>query len=77
MRWPWQRNPGRKAVEQPCGGGVINVSSSGREEELRALETLDAEGHRISQGSNSHYAEKPPARVLLLLTLGLCVKDSV
>lgn len=66
MGWPWQTKPGRMAVEQPCvGGGVINVSSSAREstQELRALETLNAEGHHISQGPNSHYAEEPPARV--------------
>lgn len=67
MGWPWQTKPGRKAVEQPCvgGGGVITVSSSAREstQELRALETLNAEGHHISQDPNIHYAEEPPARV--------------
>lgn len=43
----------------------MSVSSSARDwaQELRALETLNAEGHHKSQGPDSHYAEEPQARV--------------
>lgn len=51
-------------------GGVTNVSSSAREsaQELRALETLNAEGHHISQGPNSHYAEEPQHVFIIINT---------